>query len=130
VAGQHAIGNLNEKLVFECAQSHKFEEATVGLALLCSLPVDVVERALNNMNKELALILTKALGFSWQTAMSLLFLGTPDHRIHAQRLEQMKREFDALNCETSRSVLQTYQSRKQAVAAESNDRRLPQLHNI
>jgi hypothetical protein len=83
VAGQHAIGNLNEKLVFEYAQSHKFEEATVGLALLCSLPVDAVERALNSKNKELALILTKALGFSWQTAMSLLFLGTPDHRIHA-----------------------------------------------
>ena len=30
----------------------------------------------------------------------------------------MKREFDALNCETSRSVLQTYQSRKQAVAIQ------------
>jgi hypothetical protein len=62
--------------------------------------------------------------------MSLLFLGAPDHRIHAQRLEELKREFDTLNRDTCRSVLQTYQSRKQAVAAESGDRRLPQLHNI
>jgi uncharacterized protein (DUF2336 family) len=130
VAGQHAIGNLNERLIFEYAQSHKFAETTIGLALLCSLPVDVVERALNNKNKELVLILTKALGFSWQTAMSLLFLGAPDHRINAQRLEGMKREFDTLKRETCRSVLQTYQSRKQAVAAEAGDRRLPQLHNI
>ena len=130
VAGQHAMGNLNEKLIFEYAQSHKFAETTIGLALLCSLPVDVVERALNNKNKELVLILTKALGFSWQTAMSLLFLGAPDHRINAQRLEGLKREFDTLKRETCRSVLQTYQSRKQAVAAEAGDRRLPQLHNI
>jgi uncharacterized protein (DUF2336 family) len=130
VAGQHAMGNLNEKLIFEYAQSHKFEETTVGLALLSSLPVDVVERALNKKNKELALIVTKALGLSWQTAMALLFLGAPDHRIQAQELEKMKLEFDGLNRETCRSVLQTYQSRKQAVAAESGDRRLPQLHNV
>jgi hypothetical protein len=124
------MGNLNEKLIFEYAQSHKFEETMVGLALLCALPADVVERALINKNKELALILIKALGFSWQTAMSLLFLGAPDHRINAQHLEEMKQEFNELNSETSRSVLQTYQLRKQAVAANSDDRRLPQLHNI
>jgi len=70
------------------------------------------------------------LGFSWETAMSLLFLGAPDHRILAQDLDEMKREFDRLNVETSRSVLRTYQSRKQAVAADSDDRRLPQLHKI
>jgi uncharacterized protein (DUF2336 family) len=128
VAGQYATGRLNEKLIFEYAHAHKLEETTVGLALLCSLPVDVIERALNN--KEMVLVLAKAVGFSWQTAMSLLFLSAPDHRIHAQQLEEMKREFDKLNAETSRSVLQTYQSRKQALAAESDDRRLPQLHNL
>ena len=62
--------------------------------------------------------------------MSLLFLGAPDHRIQAHDLQNMKREFDGLNVETSRSVLRTYQSRKQAAAAGSDDRRLPQLHGI
>jgi uncharacterized protein (DUF2336 family) len=130
VAGQYQLGNLNEKMIFGFAQSRKFEEATVGLSLLCSLPVDVVERALVAKNKEMALILTRALGFSWETALSLLFLGAPDHRIQAHDLEDMKREFDELNFETSRSVLQTYQSRKQAFAADSDDRRLPQLHGM
>ena len=117
-------------MILEYARSHKFEEVIVALSLLCSLPVDVVERALINKNKEMTLILTKALEFSWETAMSLLFLGAPDHRILAQDLDEMKREFDRLNVETSRSVLRTYQSRKQAVAADSDDRRLPQLHKI
>ena len=43
-------------------------------------------------------------------------------------IAEMKREFAGLNIETSRSVLRAYQSRKQAVAAETDDRRLPQLH--
>jgi uncharacterized protein (DUF2336 family) len=128
VARQHQYGNLNEDKIFEYSQSHRFEEATVGLALLCSLPVDVVERVLVDKNKELVLIVAKALGFSWETAMALLFLGAPDHRIVSQALDGMKREFADLNIETSRSVLKTYQSRKLAMAADSGDRRLPQLH--
>ncbi len=129
VTRDYNLGNLSQNKILEYARAHKFEETTVGLSMLCSLPVDVVERALVDKNKEMALMLAKGLGFSWETAMSLLFLGAPDHRIHAQELEGMKREFDALNVETSRSVLKTYQSRKQAVAAESEDRRLPQLHS-
>jgi uncharacterized protein (DUF2336 family) len=128
VSKHYQYGNLNESRIFEYAQSHRFVEAAVGLSILCSLPVDVVERVLVDKNKEIALILAKALGFSWETTMSILFLGAPDHRILANDLEGMKREFAGLNIETSRSVLSAYQSRRQAGAAESNDRRLPQLH--
>ncbi len=128
VARLQRSGDLNENKIFEYAQSHRFEEAAVGLSLLCSLPVDAVERVLVDKNKELALIVAKALGFSWVTAMALLFLGAPDHRIVAHELEDMKREFTGLNIETCRSVLRTYQSRKQAVAADSDQRRLAQLH--
>jgi uncharacterized protein (DUF2336 family) len=128
VTRQHQCGNLNENKIFEYSQSHRLEEATVGLALLCSLPVDVVERVLVDKNKELMLIVIKALGFSWETAMALLFLNAPDHRIFARDLEDMKREFVGLNIETSRSVLRAYRSRKLELATESRDRRLPQLH--
>jgi uncharacterized protein (DUF2336 family) len=129
VARQKQFGGLNEKKIFEYAQSHKFEEVTAGLSLLCTLPVDVVERALIDKSRDALLILAKALGFSWETTMSLLFLGAPDHRILSQDLDGMRREFADLNVETSRSILKTYQSRKLAVAADSGERRLPQLHN-
>jgi hypothetical protein len=75
---------------------------------------------------ELTLILAKALGFEWETAMALLFLGAKDHRISAGRLEDMKEQYARLNIETSRNVLRHYQSRKSAV--EPNQRRSPQLH--
>jgi uncharacterized protein (DUF2336 family) len=128
VTSLHQYGNLNENSILEYARSHKIEEATVGLSLLCSLPVDVVERALIDNNKEMTLILAKALDFQWETAMSLLFLGAKDHRIGARDLDDMREEFACLNTETSRSVLKFYQSRKSAAAADSKLRHLPQLH--
>ena len=130
VAVQHKYSNLNENSILEYARSHKIEEAVVGLSLLCSLPVDVVERALVDGNTEMTLILAKALDFAWETAMALLFLGAKDHRISAADLDDMREEFARLNNETSLSVLRFYQARKHAAAVESDQRRLPQLHAL
>jgi hypothetical protein len=69
------------------------------------------------------LVLTKALDFSWATTMSLLFLGARDHRITAQDLKDLESEFGRINIETSRSVLEFYQSRKNAGWADADLRR-------
>jgi uncharacterized protein (DUF2336 family) len=129
VTAQHQYGNLNENSISEYARSRKFEEVTVGLSLLCSLPSDVVERALADRNREMVLVFCRALNFSWETAMALLFLGAKDHQISANDLSNMKSEFGRLNIETSKSVLKFYQSRKDAAGADSDSRRLPQLHS-
>jgi uncharacterized protein (DUF2336 family) len=128
VAVQHRYGTLNESSILEYARAHKIEEATVGLSLLCSLPVDVVERALVSSNGEMTLILAKALDFGWETAMALLFLGAKDYRISARNLDDMREEFARLQTGTSRDVLRFYQSRRNAAAVESDQRRLPRLH--
>ena len=123
VATQHRHGNLNENSISAYALSHRLDEVTIGLALLCALPGDVIERALFDKNREMLLVLTKALDFSWATTMSLLFLGAKDHRITAKDLNDLESEFCRLNVETSRSVLKFYQSRKGAVDAEPDLRR-------
>ena len=74
----------------------------------------MIERALLDKNREMLLILAKALDFSWATTMALLFLGAKDHRITAKELNDLESEFGRLNVETSRSVLEFYQSRKNA----------------
>ena len=48
----HQYGQLDEDKLFEFAHSLKLEETTVALSLLCDLPVDVVERALFDKNRE------------------------------------------------------------------------------
>jgi uncharacterized protein (DUF2336 family) len=109
----HQYGNLNEDKIFEFAHSLKFNETAVALSLLCVLPIDVVERALIDENREAILILAKALDLSWTTTMSLLFLGAANYRITAGELDSMKREFLRLHVDTSRKVLKVYQSRKE-----------------
>ena len=118
VALQYQSGNLNERSILEYALSHKIAEVAVGLSLLCSLPVEVVERALLDNNSELTLVLAKALNFSWETAMSLLFLGASNHRISTGHLNSMKDQFARLNAEASQGVLRLYRSRNGEAAAE------------
>src|SRR5262249_52727134 len=81
VTARHQLGELNESGILAYARAHKIEETTVGLSLLCGLPVGAVERAL--ADPEMTLILAKARNFEWETAMALLFLGARDHRIKA-----------------------------------------------
>jgi uncharacterized protein (DUF2336 family) len=128
VTTQHQQGNLNENSIYDYARSHKIDEVTIGLSLLCSLPGDVIERALMDKNREMILVLTKALGFSWATTMALLFLGAKDHRITAKDLNALENEFGRLNVETSRSVLKFYQTRKNAEGADSGPKPKASLH--
>jgi uncharacterized protein (DUF2336 family) len=120
VTKQHQQGNLNENSISGYARSHKLDEVTIGLSLLCVLPGDVIERALFDRDREMLLILAKALDFAWETTMALLFLGAKDHRITAQELRDLKEEYDRLNVETSRTVLEFYQSRRNAAEADVN----------
>lgn len=125
VTTQFQQGNLNENSISGYARAHRLEEVTIGLSLLCSLPGDVIERAVLDRNRETLLILAKALEFSWETTMSLLFLGAKEHRITAQELRELESEFGHLNVETSRSVLEFYRSRKNADGLVHAD---PQRH--
>jgi hypothetical protein len=127
VTTQHQQGNLNENSISGYARFHRLEEVTIGLSLLCSLPGDVIERALLDKNREMLLIMAKALDFSWATTMSLLFLGAKDHRITAKDLRELESEFGRLNVGTSRSVLEFYQSRKNAGDADAGPKRRPAL---
>lgn len=127
VATQHQQGNLNENSISGYARSHRLEEVTIGLSLLCSLPGDVIERAMLDKNREMLLILAKALDFSWATTMALLFLGAKDHRITAPDLKVFESDFNRLNVETSRSVLEFYRSRKSAGGGDSGTKRQPEI---
>jgi uncharacterized protein (DUF2336 family) len=125
VTAQHRQGNLNENSISLYARSHKLDEVTIGLSLLCSLPGDVIERAVLDKNRETLLMLAKALDFSWATTMALLFLGAKDHRITGSELSSLESEFGRLNARTSRSVLEFYQSRKNAGDTYAGPKRQP-----
>jgi uncharacterized protein (DUF2336 family) len=104
VTEAHKAGRLNEKSILTYALAH------IGLSLLCELPVEVVEQMLELNNRDMILVLSKALEFSWETAMALLFLGAENHRISAQELDDLKAEFKRADVRMSRGILEVYQS--------------------
>lgn len=112
VSALQRCGGLNEKKIFDYAQSHAFPEVTIGLSLLCSLPANVIERGLFDPTGEMPMIFARALNFSWKTAMALLFLGAPEHKISAGNLNALETKFDRLSAETARGVIRLYRSRK------------------
>jgi Uncharacterised protein conserved in bacteria (DUF2336) len=113
----HRHGDLEEKRIFDYAQAHRFSEVIAGLSLLCSLPANVIERGLMDTTGEMPMIFAKSLGFSWDTTMSLLFLGAPDHHILAHELDDLEAKFSRLKPETAQGVIQLYSSRKASARA-------------
>ena len=118
VARIHESGGLDEDKLFEFAHSLKFNETAVALSLMCALPAHVIERALIDTNRELVLILARALDFSWPTAMALLFLGAANYRITRGELDKLNRDFLRLSTDNSRQVLALYRSRREPAASE------------
>ena len=117
-------GRLTEKSILAHALAHRFEEAVIGMSLLCSLPADVVEQMFVANKRDMMLVLSKAIGFSWETAMALLFLGAEKHRISASELEDLKAEFKRADVRMSRGILEVYQSHWRAADGEASPVRL------
>ena len=53
-------------------------------------------------------------GIAMATAMALLFLGAPEHKISAGQLDALEKKFSRLTAETAQSVINLYRSRKAA----------------
>jgi uncharacterized protein (DUF2336 family) len=119
---RHRLGELTEATIREYAAAHKIDETIVGLALLCTLPSDMVERALTGKSRELLLLLAKSADFSWETAMSLLFLGAPDFRLSGRELDELKQQFARLHVSSSREILAHYRARKAGISTTAPNR--------
>ena len=124
VTEAHKAGRLNEKSIYAYALARKFEEAVIGLSLLCSLPPGVVEQMLVLKNRDMILVLSKALSFSWDTTMAILFLGAENHRISANELDRLKAEFKRADVRMSRGILEVYQSHWRAGGSDPKAARL------
>jgi hypothetical protein len=54
--------------------------------------------------------------------MALLFLGAREHRITAGELHDLERDYGRLNLQTSRSILEFYQSRKNPAGGKGDNK--------
>ena len=113
VQEMHASGRLDDAAIVRFARTGKFEEMTAALALRCDLPIAAAELAMVQERAEMALVLAKAIGLSWEAAKSILFLrvGRRGTGMTVEELEQATGSYERMKTATAKNILQLYRHR-------------------
>lgn len=96
---------LNEAAILEFANSGRYEEMVVGLARLCSAPVDLLEQLMQNTRYDGVLVACKAAGLFWPTFSAILANRFSRHQVPAAELEQARSDFLKLSAATAQRML-------------------------
>jgi len=110
----NAAGKLNEAQLLAFGDEGSFDKVVAALALMCDLPVGVVERAFVQNQTEQIVVLARALEISWATTMKLLLLHAGVNGSSRQQLDVTFANFFRLQPKTARTALQFYRMREKA----------------
>jgi uncharacterized protein (DUF2336 family) len=111
-------GCLNEAELLKFARQKKYEEVIAGLALLCAVPFDLIDRLLHGDRGDAVLVPCKAAGLGWMTVHAILELRGTRHFISEQEIECAAADFNKLQTSTAARVLRFWQVR-QATQAQT-----------
>jgi len=109
-----ATGKLDDDAVAALAQADKFEEVAAALSTVCRLSISEVERALQDSDPGLILIIVRAAGLSWPTTRTILQMSACGHGSSQLDLDASQKNFERLQLPTARRVLRFYQVRQSA----------------
>jgi uncharacterized protein (DUF2336 family) len=107
----HRLGRLTEAEIAQFANDRKLDETAAGLAIVCNMPADVVERALLDRNSELTLILAKVAGLSPESTRAILALRGPERGASSQDIERALDNYGRLPVDTACRVLGFFRDR-------------------
>jgi uncharacterized protein (DUF2336 family) len=104
-------GELDGAAVLAFAEDKKFTEATIALAYLCQVSVEVAEQAMTQDQFDMILVLAKAARLSWATTKALLSFPARQRRISSGEIEQCLASFERLNVATAQHIIEFYRMR-------------------
>ena len=90
----HKERKLTEADIAEYAKSGRYEETIAGLATLCAVPVEVVDRLMNGERADPVLILARAVDFGWPTVRAVMnakATGKPSSQVLDSAFENFER---------------------------------------
>ena len=112
VRGLHKERKLGEADVAEFAKAGKYEETIAALAVLCEVPVEVVDRLMNGVRADPALILARAATSTWETVRAIICARPGAKGTSTQALDAAKENFDRLTMATAQRVVRFWQVRQ------------------
>jgi uncharacterized protein (DUF2336 family) len=111
VRALHKDRKLGEADIAEFAKAGKYEETIAGLATLCAVPVEVVDRLMNGERADPILILARAVGFGWPTVKAIIN-ARPGNKPSPPTLDAALENFDRLTATTAQRVVRFWQVRQ------------------
>jgi uncharacterized protein (DUF2336 family) len=111
VREMHRAHKLTEAEVVAFATSGKYEETIASLAVLCSVPVEVVDRLMSGERADPVLILARAAGFGWPTVRAVI-CSRPGPKPTSQTLDDAFENFERLTPATAQRVVRFWQVRQ------------------
>jgi len=111
-------GPSADAVVHGFATGGKFDETVAALAALSRTPIELVEHVMNDRrgDNDFTLLLAKAAGLSWPTAMQICILRRGPGGLPPLGIELARRNFERLRTETAQRVTRFYNERRSAVA--------------
>jgi uncharacterized protein (DUF2336 family) len=107
----HSQHKLGETDIADFARFGKYEETIAALAILCAVPVEVVDRLMNGERSDPVLILARASGFGWQTVKAILN-GRSGAKPSPHGLDVARENFERLTVITAQRVVRFWQVRQ------------------
>jgi uncharacterized protein (DUF2336 family) len=105
-------GKLNEGQLVDFAKAGRYEEMVVALALLCAVPIEVVDRLLGGERPDPVLILCKSAGWGWATAKAVITARPRTKGPSSHGLDNAYSNFERLSPATAQRVMRFWQARK------------------
>jgi uncharacterized protein (DUF2336 family) len=111
VRAMHKERKLSEADIAGFARSGRYEETIAGLATLCSVPVEVVDRLMSGERADPVLILARAAGFGWPTVRDVIN-SRPGPKPSSVTLDAAYENFERLTAATAQRVVRFWQVRQ------------------
>jgi uncharacterized protein (DUF2336 family) len=104
-------GKLNEAQLVEFAKSGRYEETVAALALLCAVPIEVVDSLMSGDRPDPILILCKSAGWQWPTVKTVIMARPIGKDQSNQGLDNAYTNFERLSPATAQRVMRFWQAR-------------------
>jgi uncharacterized protein (DUF2336 family) len=103
------LNELDDAAVYKFAETGKFDEVTVALAVLNDMPLEMIERLMLGPRADLMLIPCRSARLNWPTVETILRKRPLPHPIDEATLSVAQRDYRRLSLETAQRTVRFWQ---------------------
>ncbi len=109
----HRTGDLNEVSLAAMAIARNYEETIAALSAMSGVPIESMERLVLGERLDPILIVSRGLGFEWETARAIILLRRSSDKAPSNPdLEIARNNFEHLSPSTAQRVMRFWQLRR------------------